>query len=84
MRLPIWRLPVSLVSAAITALVSVSAQSAILIVTNTQDAGAESLRATVAAAIAGDTIEFNIPTSDPGYDSSTGVFTITLTSGEIG
>ena len=34
-------------------------------------------------AIAGDTIEFSIPTSDPGYNISTGVFTITLTAGEI-
>jgi hypothetical protein len=80
MRLPTRR---PLVSVAIVALFSVSAQSATLIVTNTQDAGAESLRATVAAAGAGDTIEFDIPRSDPGYNSSTGVFTITLTSGEI-
>jgi len=70
-------------SAMILAVTSVSAHSAILIVTNTQDAGAESLRGTVAAANAGDAIQFNIPRSDPGYDTSTGVFTITLTSGEI-
>jgi hypothetical protein len=52
-------------------------------VSNTQDSGAGSLRGTVAAAAAGDTIVFNIPTSDPGYNVSTGVFTIYLTSGEI-
>jgi hypothetical protein len=65
------------------ALASLPAQSAILIVTNTQDAGADSLRGTVAAASGGDAIQFNIPRTDPGYDTSTGVFTITLTSGEI-
>jgi hypothetical protein len=73
-------IPVGLV---IFVLTSVTAQSAVLIVSNTQDALAGSLRPTVATAGAGDTIEFNIPTSDPGYDTSTGVFTITLTSGEI-
>src|SRR5437016_4470157 len=58
-------------------------QSAILFVSNTQDSGAGSLRGTVAAAAAGDTIVFNIPTSDAAYNVSTGVFTIFLTSGEI-
>jgi hypothetical protein len=56
---------------------------AVLIVTNTQDAGTGSLRDTVSIAATGDTIEFNIPTSDPGYNSATGIFTITLTSSEI-
>ena len=83
MKPPAGRLSAFLFSTVIIALASVSAQSAVLIVTNTQDAGADSLRATVAMAAAGDTIEFNIPTSDPGYNMSTGVFTITLTSGEI-
>jgi hypothetical protein len=65
------------------ALASVPAYSAILIVSNTQDDGANSLRVSVASANAGDTIQFNIPRSDPGYDTATGVFTIILTSGEI-
>jgi hypothetical protein len=43
--------------------------------------GAGSLRAAIAAANPGDTITFNIPTTDPGYSS--GVYTITLTSGEL-
>jgi hypothetical protein len=77
------KLPIGRFALLFLLLASVSAQSATLIVANTKDAGADSLRATVAAASAGDTIKFNIPTSDPGYNSSTGVFTITLTSGEI-
>jgi hypothetical protein len=52
-----------------------------LTVTNTLDSGAGSLRADVTAALKGDTIVFNIPKSDPGYNASTGVWTITLTSG---
>jgi len=83
MKLPTLRLSVFLFLTAILALASVPAQSAILIVSNTQDAGVDSLRGTVAAANAGDTIQFNIPRSDPGYDTATAVFTITLTSGEI-
>src|ERR1041384_5274347 len=74
---------VLLFSAVFVAMAPVAAQSAVLTVTNTQDAGPDSLRATVAAAIAGDTVEFNIPTSDPGYNSSTGIFTIALTGGKI-
>jgi hypothetical protein len=54
-----------------------------LTVTNTLDSGAGSLRADVAAATSGDTIVFNIPKSDPGYNATTGVWTITLTSGEM-
>ena len=72
-----------LLSTVIVPLASFSAQAAVLTVTNTQDDGANSLRTTVATAIAGDTIGFNIPTSDPGYDPLTGIFTVTLTSGEI-
>ena len=56
---------------------------AALVVTNSNDAGQGSLRAAVGAAPAGEIILFDIPSSDPGFDSSTGVFTITLTSGEI-
>ena len=83
MKLLTGKTTVLLFSAVILAVASVTAQSAVLNVTNTQDAGPDSLRATVEAAIAGDAIEFNIPTSDPGYNILTGVFTITLTSGEI-
>src|SRR5205809_4871037 len=83
MDLPMRRLAPFLVLTAILALASVPAQSAILIVSNTQDTGVDSLRGTVAAANPGDAIQFNIPTNDPGYDPSTGVFAITLTSGEI-
>jgi hypothetical protein len=54
-----------------------------LTVTNTLDSGAGSLRADVTAAHKGDTIVFNIPKSDPGYNAGTGVWTITLTSGEL-
>lgn len=49
------------------------------IVTNTNDAGAGSLRQamTDVESISGaDTIVFNIPKSDPGYNSITGVWTI--------
>lgn len=73
-----------IVVAIFLALVVVSrAQAAVLIVNNTQDSGSGSLRDTIAGASAGDKIEFNIPTSDPGYDPATGVFTIALTGGEI-
>lgn len=83
MKLPTARLTVVFLAAVGFALASLPAHSAILIVSNTQDAGADSLRGTVAAANAGDAIQFNIPRSDPGYDTATGIFTIILTSGEI-
>ena len=62
---------------------SSSADAALLVVSNTHDAGPGSLRAAVASASAGDTIQFNIPTADPGYDASKAMFTIRLTTGEI-
>ena len=84
MRFPTGRLSAFLFSTVIFALASITAQSAVLNVTNTQDAGADSLRAAVAMAAPGDTIHFNIPTSDTGYNASAGhIFTITLASGEI-
>jgi hypothetical protein len=52
-------------------------------VTNTKDAGAGSLRQAILNANAypgTDSILFNIPTTDPGYQSSTGSFRITLAS----
>jgi hypothetical protein len=61
-------------SVAIAIVTAFSAHAATLTVANTADAGAGSLRATVAAAGAGDTIQF-----DPSLNGQT----ITLTSGEI-
>jgi hypothetical protein len=55
-------------------------------VTNTKDDGGGSLRFEIAQAEkhpANDMIEFNIPKKDPGYNSSTGSWTITLTSDEL-
>ncbi len=52
-------------------------------VTNTNDSGPGSLRQAIldTNAIPGtDAISFNIPTSDPGYNSTTGTFTIALLS----
>jgi hypothetical protein len=51
------------------------------VVVNTNDSGAGSLRQALAEARDGDTITFNIPAAGPGY--SAGVWTITLTSGEL-
>ena len=81
MKTPAMRLLLGVVLIFVAA--STPLQAAILFVSTTQDSGAGSLRGTVAAAAAGDTIVFNIPTTDPGYNVSTGVFTIFLTSGEI-
>ena len=83
MKRPTRRLHVLLLSTVIVALTSLSAQSAILFVTSTQDPGDNSFRSAVATATAGDTIKFDIPANDAGYDEATGVFTITLTAGEI-
>src|SRR5262245_14292453 len=52
-------------------------------VTNTNDAGAGSLRTAITSANAAgtnDSIVFSIPTSDPGYSAGTGKFTINLAS----
>jgi uncharacterized repeat protein (TIGR01451 family) len=61
-----------------------TAWAATFTVTNTNDSGAGSLRQAIldANANAGtDTIEFDIPTSDPGCDATTGVCTVSPTSG---
>src|SRR5437763_11807703 len=60
--------------------------STVLNVTNTLDSGHGSLRYEIAQAETSktkDTIEFNIPKKDPGYNSSTGAWTIRLTRGEL-
>jgi len=56
------------------------AHAATYTVTNTNDAGAGSLRTAItsANAAAGNIVAFNIPTTDPGYNSTTGVFTINI------
>jgi predicted outer membrane repeat protein len=63
----------------------ITAHSATLVVRTTSDASTDSLRQKILEAnpAGGDTIVFAIPTSSPGYDSTTGVFTIGLTSGEL-
>src|SRR5262249_25661846 len=50
-----------------------------LVIPNTSDSGAGSLRQAITKANSGGggTITFAIPTSDPGYNASTGVWTIT-------
>lgn len=69
----------------ILTLVAQPISAATITVTNTADSGAGSLRQAVADANgtpANDTINFNIPLTDPNCDSS-GVCTITLTGGII-
>lgn len=62
-------------------LLSTGINAATFTVINTLDAGAGSLRQAITSANANpadaDNIVFNIPTSDPNYNSVTGVFTIT-------
>ena len=52
------------------------------VVTTTADSGAGSLRAAIEAAAHGDTITFSIPSTDKGYSSASGKWTIKL-AGEI-
>jgi predicted outer membrane repeat protein len=55
-------------------------------VTTTFDSGYTgdgSLRGEIAQAQKGDIIDFTIPTTDRGYNASTGTWTITLTQGEL-
>ncbi len=62
-----------------------AARAATIPVYNTNDAFAGSLRQAIndANPAGGDTIVFQIPTSSAGYNPSSGVFTIGLTSGEL-
>jgi hypothetical protein len=52
-------------------------------VTNANDGGPGSLRQAIGDATSGDTINFNIPASDPNCNSTTNVCTVKLTSGEL-
>ena len=58
-------------------------QAATVAVTNTNNGLAGSLRQTIQDADPGDTVIFQIPTTDPGYNAANGTTTITLTGGEI-
>ena len=68
------------ISTATLCWISSSTKAANVAVINTHDALAGSLRQAIQDAGPGDTIVFQIPKSSPGYDSGTGVFTITLSS----
>ncbi len=57
-----------------------AARAANVPVVNTNDKLAGSLRQAIVNAQPGDTVVFNIPKTEPGYNATTGVFTITLTS----
>src|SRR5215218_5768036 len=57
--------------------------AAFVTVTNTNDNLAGSLRQAIQDANPGDTIVFSIPTTDVGYNATTHVFTINLTSGHL-
>lgn len=50
---------------------------------NTNDALAGSLRQAIQDAAPGDTIVFQIPTTDPNYDTTTGIWYVTLTSAPV-
>ena len=58
--------------------------AATVTVTNTSEFLAGSLWDAIQKANAGDTIVFNIPTNDPGYDAATSTFNITLATAELG
>ncbi|HEX8680469.1 MAG TPA: hypothetical protein VF683_10940, partial [Chthoniobacterales bacterium] len=58
-------------------------QAAPFIVTTAVDGAPNSLRQAISATPAGGSIEFNIPTSDPGYNAASGIFTITLSGPEL-
>jgi uncharacterized repeat protein (TIGR01451 family) len=65
---------------------SLSSFAQVVTVTNTNNIGAGSLRQAILDANANvsiDTVKFNIPTSDPNYNASTGVFTITVTGDSL-
>src|SRR3954453_6331566 len=57
--------------------------AASVVVVNTHDNLAGSLRQAIKDADPGDTIVFDIPTSDPGFNPNTGATYITLVSGPL-
>jgi hypothetical protein len=59
------------------------AQAGQVLVTNTNNSLAGSLRQAILDANAGDVIVFQIPTNDSGYDFRTRVYTINLTTAEL-
>ena len=70
--------------AAMAMLFAASAVSAASItVTSAADSGPGSLRDALANALDGDEVTFAIPVEDAGYDAASGIWTITLTGGEI-
>jgi len=64
----------------VSILFTLSSKAANFIVTNTNDSGTGSLRAalTSGGSAYNSNIIFNIPLTDPGYDSATGIWTINL------
>ncbi len=90
-----WRLGVSVLAPAhratlplvllTTALWTAHSEAATIPVRNTNDSLAGSLRQAIQDANpqGGDTIIFQIPTSNPGYNAATGVFTVTLTTAHL-
>jgi hypothetical protein len=64
-------------------LMSSAAQGGTIAVTNTNDNLAGSLRQAIQNATAGDTIVFQIPTTDPRYDAANGTFAVTLISAQL-
>jgi hypothetical protein len=73
--------PVTVLIASVVSVLSTAPLSAgTVTVTNTNDALGGSLRQAILDANPEDSIAFKIPTSDPGYDALTKVYTIDLTS----
>ena len=64
-------------------LTAAAADGGTLVVTNTNNNLAGSLRQAIQDAAPGDTIVFQIPTTDTWYDSTTGGHTVQLTTGEL-
>ena len=71
-------IPLRLLACLLLGAASLQAQT--VTVTNTSDSGPGSLRNAIAIAAAGSTIDFDIPTNDPGYDAGTGIYTIALST----
>jgi hypothetical protein len=59
---------------------AITADAATIAVVNTNDALAGSLRQAIQDANPGDTIIFQIPTTDPGYEATRAIYTINLSA----